>query len=863
LKIKQTIGAIIIYFLTISASYAEDFVFSPINVLQGLSDNQIRYIIQLPDGRMVFKTSGNLNIYDGGQFKYIHQTSPEMYPLKGYDGFYRIYQRGALLWIKDYHKLTCVDLRKEKYNLSLQSYFNKRGFKKPIDDVFMDDKQRLWILASDKLSTDDHSISLNLSSDQGNLQDLSTDKNNLYLFYNTGEVVCYDLITTKKLNKYAAYPQTQQKFFKNTSLVVNRKDGFYQLRNGTKGGFFFFNIRNRSWKKILETNYPLNTLFVKPDGTAYISCANGIWIINCQTGEKRYLPTLKKVDGSILNTEVSTLFYDKQGGLWLGTLNQGLLYYHPSRYMFRNIDRSYFPRITARDIIVEGFAEDRKGSIYVKCQPETYRLDPSQKKYNMLSAGTTSSLPIEVLKKFRQDREIQRSGNYAAVMTDKRGWKWTGTQDGLRIFDPANKKEQLFYAGNGLSNNFIHAILQDRDNNMWITTSYGINRAQVNPLTGKITFSCFRSDTGTLDGEYTDGAAFEAVDGSLYFGGINGFSILKPNYVTSATLPFRPIFTNLLLRGEKIEAARQYDDRFIMSVAAPYTKNIELSFDQNFLTFEFSALNYKNPSQTYYRYQLEGIDRHWRETSGSQENESLSNDGLLRIYYTNLPYGKYRLMVMASSNNHEWDGEVTELQVTIHAPWWKTTVAYILFVALLLIVLFTGIYTYIYMNRKKMERLHKEDILLLRIRNLIDQQNFLQAQKEIYQQQLTIRDPNELANDGVPSQADVAFLARALEQVEKNLDVANYSVEQLSRDLFMDRTGLYRKLITLLDKSPSLFIRNVRLEKAAKLILEGTFNISEITEKVGFSTSSYLSKCFQEMYGCRPSEYAKKAKKST
>ncbi|HTG64988.1 MAG TPA: helix-turn-helix transcriptional regulator, partial [Flavobacterium sp.] len=107
------------------------------------------------------------------------------------------------------------------------------------------------------------------------------------------------------------------------------------------------------------------------------------------------------------------------------------------------------------------------------------------------------------------------------------------------------------------------------------------------------------------------------------------------------------------------------------------------------------------------------------------------------------------------------------------------------------------------------------------------------------------------------------FLTRALELVEKNLEVADYSVEQLSRDLCMDRTGLYRKLISLLDKSPSLFIRNIRLQKAAALLLEGEYNISEITEKVGFSSSSYLSKCFQEVYGCRPSEYAEKSRKST
>lgn len=94
--------------------------------------------------------------------------------------------------------------------------------------------------------------------------------------------------------------------------------------------------------------------------------------------------------------------------------------------------------------------------------------------------------------------------------------------------------------------------------------------------------------------------------------------------------------------------------------------------------------------------------------------------------------------------------------------------------------------------------------------------------------------------------------------MEKNLHVPGYSVEQLSRDLCMERTGLYRKLVAMLDQSPSLFIRNIRLQRAAQLILEGSLSITEIAERTGFSSSSYLSKCFQEMYGCRPSEYAEK-----
>ena len=83
-------------------------------------------------------------------------------------------------------------------------------------------------------------------------------------------------------------------------------------------------------------------------------------------------------------------------------------------------------------------------------------------------------------------------------------------------------------------------------------------------------------------------------------------------------------------------------------------------------------------------------------------------------------------------------------------------------------------------------------------------------------------------------------------------------MEQLAHDLYMDRTGLYRKLTAALDKTPTLFIRSIRLKRAAALLCEEKYSISEIADLVGFSTSSYLSKCFQEEYGCKPSEYVKK-----
>lgn len=860
---NHIIKIIIIFFIFFSKASGQtsDLVFSPINVSDGLSDNQIRFILQLYDGRMVFKTSGNINIYDGEQFKYIHHDARHVYPLKGYNGFYRIYQgKDSLLWIKDTRKLMCLDLSTEKYLPDLNNYFKKKGFNETVEDLFLDSEQQIWFLSSGKLWKYNSSDFIDIKENHGQLQDLDSQNNILYLFFSTGELVCYDLVTGRKLNSNAAYPASQHDSFSFTSMVIKGKNGFYQLRNGYRGGFFYFDIQKKVWKKILETSYTLNTLAITKDNIAYISCTNGIWIINCQSGQKQYFPMLKKVDGSILKTEVSTLFYDKQGGLWLGTLNQGLLYYHPSRYKFKYIGKSSFKSSESGDLTVQSFAEDKNGNVYIKAGKVIYLYSSLHQKQKVLTAIEPSLLPLTILKKLQKANTFNGINNETAFLKDVRGWKWTGTQDGLKLFDPKEKKERIFYTKDGLSNNFVHAILEDRYHNIWVTTSYGITKLQIDAVSRKISFTTFGSDEGTLLGEYSNGAAYEGADGTLYFGGINGFNTLKVNSESSEKLPFKPIFTNLFLKGEKIEPVTRYDGRIIMPVAAPYTKEIELSYDQNFITLEFSALNYKNPSQTFYRYQLKGIDNNWRETSTGR-NETM-NDGILRASYTNLPHGKYTFLVMSSGNDRKWNGLVSELKINIKPPWWKTTTAYVLFVLFFTVLVGAAIYSYLYYSRKKLEQNHREDILLIRIRNLIDQCKYLETEKDNYLAQKNLQSM-QLGEDRNENRADEIFLAKALELVEKNLNVPDYSVENLSRDLCMDRTGLYRKLIALLDKPPSLFIRNIRLQKAASLILDGELSISEITERVGFSSSSYLSKCFQEMYGCRPSEYVEMIKKST
>jgi len=102
---------------------------------------------------------------------------------------------------------------------------------------------------------------------------------------------------------------------------------------------------------------------------------------------------------------------------------------------------------------------------------------------------------------------------------------------------------------------------------------------------------------------------------------------------------------------------------------------------------------------------------------------------------------------------------------------------------------------------------------------------------------------------------DEELIERALKYVDENLQNPSYSVMQLSKDMNMDRTGLYRKLVALTGYAPTMFIRSIRLKKALMLLNQKRYSQAEIAEKVGFNNAAYFSKCFKEEYGVSPSNY--------
>ena len=160
-----------------------------------------------------------------------------------------------------------------------------------------------------------------------------------------------------------------------------------------------------------------------------------------------------------------------------------------------------------------------------------------------------------------------------------------------------------------------------------------------------------------------------------------------------------------------------------------------------------------------------------------------------------LATGKLHLQGNGSNDGKHWNEEQTaRISLTVHAPWWKTGVAYVIYIVLSIAIIAASIRLYIHRTRKEMERKHKEEILLLRIRNLIEQCNRYEAEQKKSPEGKNITcvhshtEPHQTENKQDASES--VFLTKAIELVEKNLHVPGYSVEQLSRDLCMERTGL-------------------------------------------------------------------------
>jgi len=139
--------------------------------------------------------------------------------------------------------------------------------------------------------------------------------------------------------------------------------------------------------------------------------------------------------------------------------------------------------------------------------------------------------------------------------------------------------------------------------------------------------------------------------------------------------------------------------------------------------------------------------------------------------------------------------------------------------------------------------------LRAQVRNLVLTRKKLQKRFS----QSTLISPKEIAITSMEEQ----FLEKLVIEIENHIGDEHYSVEQMAQSMNLSRSQLHRKMISITDQTPSLFIRKYRLERAKQLLEKSAGRVSDIAFQVGFSSPSYFTKCFVEAFGITPKNLSK------
>lgn len=370
---------------------------------------------------------------------------------------------------------------------------------------------------------------------------------------------------------------------------------------------------------------------------------------------------------------VFSITEDQQGLLWLGTAN-GIRSFDEKIHEFGN---SYYYDPKNPEGISDGTAlaifADSKDNIWIGYGSRaTDKYDKKNRRFSHFKHDPHDSTSISstIVKSFFED---------------SKGNLWLGTfSGGLCYFDYQKEKFTTLTDKHGLPANTVYSLLTDNKGHLWSGTSNGLSRFDP----GTKTFTNYDYKDGlqsnifvTGNGGVTGtGGCFKGKDGTLYFGGNNGFNFFDPEQLKPNSQIAPVVITQFKLFDKLVKGANE-------------SKKIILNYNENYFSFEFASLSYDNPAKNQYAYKLEGIDKDW-VYSGSRRY----------VAYTNIDPGKYTFSVKGTNNDGVWNDEGVSMIVITQPPWWRTWWAYSIY-GLLLAVAILSIYR---MQRQRIIRRERQ-----------------------------------------------------------------------------------------------------------------------------------------------------------
>lgn len=446
----------------------------------------------------------------------------------------------------------------------------------------------------------------------------------------------------------------------------------------------------------------VNNLYEDKSGAIWVSTTNGLNKFDPATEQFSHYFHDPANPNSISSSSVSDIYEDENGIFWIGT-TKGLDKYDPQkgRFIHYTPDIS-IPYRNSHNSVIE-ICEDRYGKLWAgtmggglnrfdKAQEKFLNYMPDREDPYSLSSdrvwtifeGSYGRLWIGTegggLNRYQPETghfihykhdlsnpESLSNNRVYVLFEDTYTNLWIGTGNGLcklnltrfdETGDPNEVKFQRYYRRQDVALNNIKGIISDNSGNLWISTQYGLARFN----TRTKTFKNYDASDGLPFMRFTSYACRRSKTGELFFGGEDGFIRFHPDSIKENFHIPPIVITDFKLFNKTVNP----DTNITLK------KQIVLSYQENFFSFEFSALDFLAPDKNQYAFMLDGFDDDWIYSG----NRRYAN-------YTNVAPGKYTFRVKGSNNIGIWNEEGASIRIIITPPFWQTRLFKVLVLLLL------------------------------------------------------------------------------------------------------------------------------------------------------------------------------------
>lgn len=623
-----------------------------------LGDNMVQSIYLDSKDRLWVGTTKGLDRLDpqSGKFIHYHLIDPKDPENTGVNVIQSIYQdRQGILWLSTSGGVSRFDPEKENFTLfqhnpnELHSLADDK-----VNSIYQDRAGDLWIGMDNGLDlfnqqdgtfqhykkdlTDPYSLSDNT------IFSIYEDRSGVVWFGTFGGGVNKFDWERIKFSHYKADPNNPNSLSDNSIFAIYEdRDGILWI--GTyQGGLNRFDRLTGKFTHYLNDPNDSNTIINNEIYAIYQDRDGSLWIGTCggldkyEPKEGRFVHYTYSLNNpkSLSNNMILAIYQDREGKLWVGTQDGGLNQFDPSSGEFTRYQNVSDNPDTISQNAISAIIEDQAGQLWIGTfNAGLNRFD--RQKNAFIHYYNDSSKPQSL-----------SNNSVLSMYQDREGALWVATGGGgLNKYDPATDSFTHFSQKDGLPNDVIYGILEDKQGNLWLSTNKGVSK--FSPTTKS--FKNYDISDGLQSNEFNMGAYFQSPSGEMFFGGVNGFNAFYPDQIKNNTYKPPVVLTTLTQDGELVDESK--------SVEA--FKEITLKWPNNYFEFEFAALSYADQNKNQYAYKLEGFDKNWNYI-GTQRNGK----------YTNLPGKTYTLLLKGSNHDGIWNEEGTSIKINVVPPFWET-----------------------------------------------------------------------------------------------------------------------------------------------------------------------------------------------